>query len=261
MLEKIKILIILFSFLMTYFTRKKTFFYLTDINRLLIFNNNSKFDEEKLFNENNIDKLNLLKTTILNLFSRSINKKIDYVKYIYLGGQLRFGNQLSRIFNTMFVCEILGCKKIFLEKENNWYIKNKIINKQFKIFIEPKFKKSLDKLNIIIDEKKTFFYFSHILLPIKRVNVLRKEIMRNLPNIKVNCNDLFIYIRSGDIFSGPHPHRVYIQPPFCFYRNVLDNYKYKITYIISENKNNPVIEKILDKYLFWTFISNNILEE
>ena len=72
---------------------------------------------------------------------------------------------------------------------------------------------------------------------------------------------VFIYIRSGDIFSGSHPHRDYVQPPFCFYRNVLDNYKYKITYIISENKNNPVIEKILDKYLFWTFISNNILEE
>jgi hypothetical protein len=47
---------------------------------------------------------------------------------------------------------------------------------------------------------------------------------------------------------GSNPHSIYIQPPFCFYRNILDNYKYKITYIISENKNNPVIGKILDKY-------------
>ena len=47
---------------------------------------------------------------------------------------------------------------------------------------------------------------------------------------------------------GSNPHREYIQPPFCFYKNVLDNYKYKITYIISENKYNPVIDKILNKY-------------
>ena len=233
MLEKKKILIILFSFLMTYFTRKKTIFYLTNINRLLINSNISRFDGEKLFNENNIDKLNLLKTTILDILSRSIGKKIDNVKYIYLGGQLRFGNQLSRIFNTMFVCEILGCKKIFLEKKNNWYLKNKIINKQFKIFIEPKFKKCLDKLNIIIEETYIFFYFSHILFPIKRVNVIRKEIMRNLPNLKVNCNDLFIHIRSGDIFKGSLPHRKYVQPPFCFYRNIFNKLKLFIFLIIK----------------------------
>ena len=248
MIEKLKILIILISFHITYFTPKKTNFYLTDIQELLKSSNNSRVDGNKLFNENNIDKLNLLKARILNIFSRSIGKKIDYIKYIYLGGRLRFGNQLIRIYNTMFICEILGCKKIFLEKENNWYLKNKIFNKKYKIFIEPIFKKSLNKLNIIIEETYILFYFSYILLPIKRVNVLRKEIMRNLPILKVNYNDLFIYIRSGDIFMGSNPHCGYIQPPFCFYRNVLDNYKYKITYIISENKNNPVIGKILDNY-------------
>ena len=247
-LEKLKVLIILFSFHITYFTSKKTIFYLTDIKELLINNTYSQVDGKKLFNENNIDKLNILKAKVLNIFSRSIGKKIDYVKYIYLDGRLRFGNQLIRIFNTMFICEILKCKKIFIEKENNWYLKNKIINKKYKIFIEPKLKKSLDKLNIIIEETPFLFYFSYILLPIKRVNILRKEIMRNLPIPKVNYNELFIYIRSGDIFKGSNPNSKYIQPPFCFYKNVLDNYKYKLTYIISENKNNPVIGKILDKY-------------
>ena len=193
MLEKLKmlkIIIILSSFHINYFTRKKTIFYLSNINKLLRSNTYSQVDGRELFNKNNIDKLNFLKTRILNIFSRSIGKKLDYVKYIYLGGRLRFGNQLQRIFNTMFICEILGCKKIFLEKENNWFLKNKIINKKYKIFIEPKLKKSLDKLNIIIEETYILFYFSYFLFPIKRVNILRKEIMRNLPILKVNCNDL-----------------------------------------------------------------------
>lgn len=148
----------------------------------------------------------------------------------------------------MFMCEILGCKKIFLEKKNNWYLKNKINNKKYKISIESKDLKNLDKLNIIIDESYNMFYFSTIIVPIIRVNILRKEIIRNLQIIKVNYNDLFIYIRSGDIFEGSKPHSRYIQPPLCFYKNVLDNYKYKKIFIISENKNNPVIVKILEKY-------------
>ena len=169
MLEKLKmlkIIIILSSFHINYFTRKKTIFYLSNINKLLRSNTYSQVDGRELF-KNNIDKLNFLKTRILNIFSRSIGKKLDYVKYIYLGGRLRFGNQLQRIFNTMFICEILGCKKIFLEKENNWFLKNKIINKKYKIFIEPKLKKSLDKLNIIIEETYILFYFSYFLFPIK----------------------------------------------------------------------------------------------
>ena len=63
--------------------------------------------------------------------------------------------------------------------------------------------------------------------------------MKNLKKISINHNDLYIYIRSGDIFIKPH-HK-YKQPPLCFYKKVLDNYTFKNIYLIAENKSNPVI--------------------
>jgi hypothetical protein len=249
MIKKLIIFLILILFHLNYYTlNKKQFVVKYGIFELLKTNNISSINGSKLFINNNFDGINFVKKNLLNFISKSVGKAIDSVKYIYLGKNMRFGNQLIRLYNTMFMCEILGCKKIFLEKKDNWYLNNKINNKKYKISIESKDLKNLDKLNIIIDKSHNMFYFSKIIEPIMRVNILRKEIFRNLRIIKVNYNDLFIYIRSGDIFAGSHPHTKYIQPPLCFYKNVLDNYKYKKIFIISENKNNPVIDKILEKY-------------
>ena len=124
-----------------------------------------------------------------------------------------------------------------MEKNKNWFIKNKIIVKNENIFIETKFKKQLNKQNILIDETVNLFYYARVLVPIYEVSIIRKQILENLPNIKVNDNELFIYIRSGDIFFGSHPHSGYIQPPFCFYKTIFSvvfNYIINI-FIVSFN--------------------------
>ena len=70
--------------------------------------------------------------------------------------------------------------------------------------------------------------------------------MKNIPKILISHNNLFIYIRSGDIFIKPHP--VYKQPPLCFYKKVLDYFSFNKIYLIAVNKNNPVIEKLFKDY-------------
>ena len=42
--------------------------------------------------------------------------------------------------------------------------------------------------------------------------------------------------------------RGYYQPPLCFYKKIINNFKFENIYIISEKSNNPIIEKILNKY-------------
>ena len=209
----------------------------------------------KSFRENNNDtlinfsgvKLILLeKKKLLEFMSKSIGKKITNVKYIFLGQNYHFGNQLIIIYKTIFYCQIIGCKKIILDKYNNWYIKNAIINKKYKMIIEPKNGYNLNKHSTILDRTTNFFYYRKYISPSFRINLLKKELIKNLLKISINYNDLFIYIRSGDIFIKPHPG--YKQPPLCFYKKVLDNYEFQNIYLISLNKNNPVINELFNEY-------------
>ena len=42
--------------------------------------------------------------------------------------------------------------------------------------------------------------------------------------------------------------KYYSQPPFCFYKEILNNFEFKKIYIIAENKNNPVINKLINQF-------------
>ena len=168
------------------------------------------------------------------------------VKSIFLGQKKCFGNQLIMIYKTTFYCQILGCKKIILDKKYNWFLKNKIINKKYKMIIEIDNIININKYHTIIDKTSNFFYYSQYLNPSLRIDLFRGEIMKNLLKITINNKDLFIYIRSGDIFINPHPY--YSQPPLCFYKKVLGYFSFNNIYLIAVNKNNPVINEILINY-------------
>lgn len=75
---------------------------------------------------------------------------------------------------------------------------------------------------------------------------MKIEILRNIPKIINNKKDLYVYIRSGDIFIFPEHH--YSQAPLCFYQKILNYYKFRKIYLIAEDKNNPVIQKLLEQY-------------
>jgi hypothetical protein len=184
------------------------------------------------------------KDKLLKYISKSAGKKIRFVKSIFIGNNLRFGNKLINIYKIIFYCQILRCKKVFIDKTNTWFIKHKIINKKYKMIIVPEEEKNLYNYETIIDKTDNFFYYKGYINYQKRIDLLKNEILRNLPKISTNPNDIFIYIRSGDIFIYPHPS--YSQAPLCFYNKILDNYIFRNYLLIAQDKNNPVIKKLLE---------------
>ena len=197
-----------------------------------------------LINFTDYNKLLLLeKKYLLSFISKNVEKNIKVVKCIFLGQKFHFGNQLIIIYKAIFYCQILQCKKIILDKGNNWYIRNKIINKKYKMIIDTKSKNFINNYDIIIDKTINFYYYCKYIIPKIRINLLRKEIKNNLLKVSKNYNDLFIYIRSGDIFLRAHPS--YRQPPICFYKKLLNNFSFNSVYLIAVNKNNPVINELL----------------
>jgi hypothetical protein len=101
----------------------------------------------------------------------------------------------------------------------------------------------------IVDRTVNFFFYSNYLRPERNVELLKYEIVKNLPKVSVNINDLYIYIRSGDIFSVSYcRYHNYVQPPFCFYKKVLNEFKFRKIYLIAQNAKNPVIDKLLENF-------------
>ena len=196
------------------------------------------------------NEINLLilkeKKELLKYISFNIGKNITSVKSLFLDSKLNFGNQFLLLNKAIFFCEFLGCKRIILNENYFWYIKNKIIYKKFNMLIKVGNKKNIKYRGTIIDGTLNFFYYSNYIKPEYRANILKSEIIKNLPLTKVYDDDLFIYIRSGDIFILPNKY--YSQPPFCFYKEILNNFKFKNIYIIAENKNNPVINKLINQF-------------
>ena len=89
-----------------------------------------------------------IKEQILKKFSERQPNKLGPEINIFLDMKFNFGNQLLILNKLLFFCEIIECKKILLEKDNNIFIKNNIYYKKYNLTIEV-----TDKLhdNVIFD--------------------------------------------------------------------------------------------------------------
>ena len=78
--------------------------------------------------------------------------------------------------------------------------------------------------------------------------------------MKINLDEVYIYIRGGDVFR--HLNRssniLYIQPPLCFYKSILNQFNFRKFAIISEDKANPIMEILLKEYPYIKYNKNNI---
>lgn len=212
--------------------------------------NYTKYNLTKFKNNKKIKLLiNKEKNDLLKFLSENSGKNITKIKRIFLNNNKRFGNQFILFNKVIFFCEILGCKQILLNKKYYWYIKNRIYHRKHKMIIEPSELKYNDNSKII-DKTFIFFHYANIFKGEFRISLLKNEIIKNLPvlNINITIKDLFIYIRSGDIFMKTDPCTYYAQPPYCFYEKILINNNYTKIYLISENKKNPVINRLLNSY-------------
>lgn len=161
---------------------------------------------------------------------------------------------------AIFYCEILQCKRMILNRNIYWFITNDTIDTNNNMTIElGDLNDYENKSNILIDNTNNYFWYFEFYRPEFRVEIFRNQILQNLPKIFVSSNDLQIYIRSGDIFERTSTSLgAYSQPPLCFYKNIINNFKFENIYIISENKNNPVIEQLMIQYPKIVFNINSL---
>ena len=182
--------------------------------------------------------------------SLSGGKNFPDVK-LYVLDILRFGNNMVMFNNLIYYCEILGLKNIYLNSKNNWYIKDKIVGKYINITMMNPKDVNCNSKDIVCFKFYSgpgcFLLYQTVIKPQVRLYVVKDEIKRNLPHVEIDPDDLYIHIRSGDIFRIPVPNG-YAQPPLCFYQTIINNFKFKNIYIITENKNNPLIDILLKNY-------------
>jgi hypothetical protein len=180
------------------------------------------------------------------------------ISTLFVKGIARFGNLFISINNAIIYCELLNCKKIIIEYSNNIYINRSIFYKKSNFTIEPnqEFNYIGNYNSIILDAHFLFFKGFRYLGNINRLGIFKTQLLNNLPKVLTHPNDLYIYIRGGDIFLGSYTHnkRGYFQPPLCFYEKILDIFKFNKVFIISQDELNPVIPKLLNKY---SYISKN----
>ena len=200
------------------------------------------------------------KKNILQMFSNISKKNISVINTIFVNKTCRFGNCLIFLNKFIFYCEIIGCKSIILNKKYFWFIKNNITIKNSNITISVDEYNNYDNFSSLIYDSWDIFFYSFLIKPEIRIHFLRNEILLNLPKIVINYEDLYIHIRGSDIFAVT-PHYPYAQPPLCFYKNILKKFKYRNVYIISEDKKNPVIIKLINKFPNLILYINNSIEK
>jgi len=205
------------------------------------------------------------KKNILQIISNIIKKNISYIKKIVYTTRANFGNILICLNKVIFFCEILGCKEIFLPKKEFWFINNTIILKDLNITINPiddfqlqhfENKAYINSDTVYLDFYDIIIYFYKIKSKL-RIHLLKDEIVNNLPKLNVSKNDLYIHIRSGDIFKN-NIHKPYAQPPLCFYISIFKNFNFSTIYLISQDKYNPTIDKIMTKFKNIIYLNNNL---
>ena len=89
-----------------------------------------------------------------------------------------------------------------------------------------------------------------------KINIIKKEILTNLPKVITNKSEIYIYIKSQYYFQKSN--NLYIHPPYCFYQNILNNNNISNVKIISEYKNDPVVNKIINEFKNITYHKLNL---
>jgi len=243
-------------------TSKKIILIIIEI-LLYICKENKRTIFSKNYKNNNFRIFNIIKLNLYDIIYKTFNKNITYIDTLFFYGskKIRFGNFIISLNNAIIFCEFLCCKRIIVESFSNIYIYKKIIYSKYNLTIEPNNNNFTFSNNSLIVNANFFFYYLNfkIIGNVNRLYIFRNEILSNLPKIKINPNDLYIYARGGDIFKiANHSSRFYAQPPLCFYENILYKFNFRKIRIISEDNLNPIVSKLLEKFNYIKYNKNSI---
>ena len=228
-----------------------------NINKFNFRNNKAYFhsNENDTINKSNIDYIDdffKLKEVQLQIHLKNLTN-VDTIA----GGYGHVGNALMMLNNLLNICININCKNIIIPGGLEKIIKRPIFYKDNNITIFPntfKFKPQID----ISLSKHSAFYFIYKNKPHEiRLKIIREEVINNIPKFKTNENELFLNIRSGDVFIN-HINHMYSQPPLCFYQKIIKENKFDHIYILSNGHENPVVDKLLKIYPTIKYIHGSI---
>ena len=233
------------------------------INNSNVYNNietDSEIERKKIQDLEDINRYNQFlnpndsliekeRRTILNFyFPRDPNRTNITIFYDL---EFPFGNQIAAFNKFIFYCEIIKCQKILLSTDNKMYINHTLYDKDYNITIEI-VRNAIPMDDWLTSLSPNFFYDFYSLKVENRLDIIKNEIINNLPKVEVNKKDLIIHFRSSDVFqhiNDPDHAPDYAQPPLCFYETILQKFNFENIYLISvDDIYNPVIKELRAKY-------------
>ena len=210
-----------------------------------------------------------------NLLNIKFNSSIDELIQLKINKELKNICKLKKKNNNLNLNEIINITDINIHTKKiiQEYFINKY-SKKYIIFIDEIF--LIDLINNKIKLNKDYVYicknifcqrinkYSFILKIIQYINNIDIPFVQNIINNNKfknrynNNNDIFIHIRSGDIYDSKKSE---IIPTFNYYKNIINNLKdkYSNIYICSNDKNNNIIKQLKNIYNI-TYIEKGKIE-
>jgi len=217
-------------------------------------NNSNDINNITIFNKSNIDDDEFFKRKEVILKIKQ--KKLTNVETI-AGGHGHLGNALLMLNNLINICINIKCKNIISPGGLNVIIKKPIFLYNYNITIFPNKFKNLPNIDILLS-KRFIFWFHYKTKPHEnRLKVIRNEVINNIPKYDAHPNDLYINIRSGDVFLNKI-NPMYSQPPLCFYQKIINENNFSNIYILSNGHENPVVDELLKLYPKIKYIHGNL---
>ena len=170
----------------------------------LILNPLNLLNLQLMFNNSIVDynkAITLNKEQLLKILSINVGKNVSSVKSIFLSRNSIFENLIMTINNAIYYCEILQCKNIILDNKYYWFIKKKIKYKKNKIIIKKGNINNFEGSNLIIDKTYNLLNLSSFFKIDIKINIIKKEILSNLPKVITNKSEIYIYIKSQYYFQ------------------------------------------------------------
>ena len=181
-------------------------------------------NEKQKTHNNNINKTSLdFKDEFFRIktVKEQINKKnLTFIQTLS-GGYGHCGNALIMLNNLINICENIKCQNIITPGGLERIIKNPIFYKEYNITIFPSENKEKIPVDIILNKHDAFWFHYRKKPHFNRLKIIREEVLNNIPKYIAKPNDLYINIRSGDIFKKKINH-MYSQPPLCFYQKIIN---------------------------------------